>query len=598
MNGRRSVGACIVVLAVIGSSYPAAGQESPTEVTGDEPVTFTIGTSDDIRTVNPFRTVNVIEAWVTASMYDSLVEYKREDLSATPGLAESWSQSEDGLVWTFTLREGLEWSDGEPLTAEDFEWFANFVVENNIGQFIDSFPFTEPGGVVAIDDRTIEWTTTQPTVQPGLPGGLVLPKHVWGGMTEKEIRNYENFPDAVVSGAWQLTEWEPGQFWQLEPNPNYWRDEEPAVDEYLFRVFNTDEAEVQALQRGTVDFIEYIPAALFRTLEDDPNIETHVGGYAQFTNLNFNLGNESQASTYSGHPALHDLVFRQAIAHAIDRQELIDKVLLGYGEPGTTVMVPAFPFWHYEPTEEELYEFDLAEANRLLDEGGYADTDGDGIREMPGGGEPIELRLMTVASDSDSSKMTPFIIGWLEQIGLAVRADPVNNNTLLGRYYDLDFDMYIYGWATSPDPDFMLSTFTERQCLVWSDTCWVDDQYQQLYEAQRDATDPEERQQLVFDAQRYLYEQIPEMILFYTPDLQAYRSDRWTGFVDSPDPEGYLLDQYTMYSMGTVRPVTGSVTTAAEAEGGISGIVWIAIGIAVVVLIVIGVMSGRRKDRA
>ena len=598
MKGRRR-GLAVVLFAAWGAlalGLPALAQDSPTPA--DETVTFTIGTTTDIRTVNPFRQVTVTEAWVSASLYDSLIEYKREDLSSTAGLAESWTQSDDGLTWTFKLREGLLWSDGEALTAHDFEWFANYVVENKIGQFIDYFPFTEPGGVVAVDDLTVEWTTTQPTVQPGLPGPFPLPEHIWGEMTVKESRQYESFPDGVVSGGWMLTEWEPGQFWKLEPNPNYWREGEPAVDEYVFRVFNTDETVVQALQRGTIDFAEYIPGALFQTLEGRPGIETHVGGYAQFTNLNFNLGNDTQAESYSGHPALHDLAVRQAIAHAINREELIEKVLRGYGTPGTTIMVPAFPFWHYEPTPEEQYQFDLAEANRLLDEAGYLDTDDDGIREMPDGGEPLEFRLMTVASDSDSSKMTPFIEGWLEQIGIGVETDPVNNTTLLGRYYDLDFDMYIYGWATSPDPDFMLSTFTEDQCLVWSDTCWSDPTFQELYEAQRDATNPEERQQLVFDAQLYLYEQNPEMVLFYTPDLQAYRSDRWTGFVDSPDPEGYLLDQYTMYSMRSVRPLSADVTSAAESEGGISGIVWIGLAVAVVLLIVGAVVAGRRRDRA
>lgn len=587
-NLRRNVGLVVAVALLLGSFAGLAGAQSPSP--SDEKLTFTIGTSSEIRTINPFRTVNVIEGWLTASMYDSLIENDQETLEPVPGLAESWDQSEDGLTWTFTLRPELKWSDGEPLTANDFVWFANFVVDNDIGQFIEDFPYTD--SITAPDDRTILWKTTRPSFQPGLPGGFILPEHIWGEMSLKEVRHFENSPNPVVSGPFTLTEWEPGQFWKLEANANYWGDQ-PIVDEFVWRLFNTDEAVVQSLTRGTVDFAEYIPPALFNSLEGAEGITTHEGGAGQFTNLNFNLAPSEKSS---GHPALMDLPVRQAIAHSIDRQALIDKILFGYAEPGTTVMMPAFPFWHYEPTADELMEFDLAEANRLLDDAGYADTDQDGIREMPGGGQSLEFRLMSVANDTTASKATPFIEGWLRQIGIKVDADPVNNSTLLDRYYDLDFDIYLYGWAASPDPDFLLSTFTTDQCLSWSDTCWSDPHFDQLYLDQQKESDLEARREIVFEMQRYLYEQSPELVLWYDRDLEAYRSDRWTGFVESPEPGGYLLDQYTMYSMSRVRPISGTVGTAAQAEGGIPGWVWGAVVGAIVILLIGGTVVRRRRD--
>jgi peptide/nickel transport system substrate-binding protein len=585
---RRNVALLAILGLLVGLPTGLAGAQSASP--SNDPITFTIGTTSDIRTVNPFRTVNVIEGWVTASMYDSLIENDQETLEPAPGLAESWEQSDDLLTWTFHLRPGLMWSDGVPLTAHDFVWFANFVVDHDIGQFIDGFPYTD--SITASDDLTIEWRTTRPTFQPGLPGGFVLPEHVWSTMSLKEVRHYDNFPNPVVSGAFTLSEWEPGQFWKVTANPNYY-GAKPNVDEFVWRVFNTDEAVVQALRRGSVDYAEYIPAALFNNLENAPNVTTHVGGAGQFTNLNFNL---DQTDRSEGHPALLDVSVRQAIAHAIDRQSLIDKILFGYADPGTTVMMPAFPYWHYEPTQDELMNFDLDEANRLLDDAGYVDTDQDGVREMPGGGQALELRLMTVANDSIASKATPFIQGWLRQIGIKADADPVNNDTLLDRYYDLDFDMYIYGWAASPDPDFLLSTFTTDQCLIYSDSCWSDPHYDELYLEQQKETDLEARREIVFEMQRYIYEQVPEMVLWYDRDLEAYRSDRWTGFVESPSPGGYLLDQYTMYSMSSVRPISATVGTAAEAEGGIPGMVWAAIVGVVLLVLIGGTVLRRRRD--
>jgi peptide/nickel transport system substrate-binding protein len=578
-----------VVLFTGGTLLGAAAQTSPSPA--NDKLTLTIGVTDDMRTANPFRYVTVTEGWVQIMMYEYLIGFSQDTLQGVPALATHWEQSDDGLTWTITLRDGLRWSDGQPMTAHDFAWFGNYVVKNDISQYADSFPLTKK--ITAPNDTTIVWKTTKPTVQPGLPGNFLLPEHVWGDMTAKEIREYKNFPNPVVSGPFKLTEWEPGQFWKLERNPYFWGPK-PAVDQVIFRVFNTSEAEVQALRRGAIDFAEYLSPALFDSLQNAPGVTTHVGGAAGFTNLNFNVDPTDKSN---GNPALLDVNVRQAIAHAIDRQTLIDKVIHGYADPGTTVVGPAFPQWHYEPTPEERIDFNLAEANQILDDAGYEDTNNDGVREMPGGGQPLELRLMSVANDDNASKSTAFIKGWLNQIGIAVKSDPVNNTTLLDRYYDLDFDMYIYGWSASgPDPDFILSTFTTKQCLVWSDTCYSNPQYDKLFEQQRAALDPEQRQQLVFDLQRHIYEQVPEMVLWYDNDLEAYRSDRWTGFVQQPAQQGYLLDQWGTYSLQQVRPASGNVSTAAEAEGGVPGGVWAAIGAGIVVLIVVGVLISRRRD--
>ncbi|MEX0665498.1 MAG: ABC transporter substrate-binding protein, partial [Acidimicrobiia bacterium] len=414
----------------------------------------------------------------------------------------------------------------------------------------------------------------------------------WGDMTKKEVLEFPNVDNPIVSGPFTIAEWEKGQFLRMTRNPNWYKGQ-PHIDELIFRQFGTAEAVVQGLQRGTVDFAEYIPAALFATLEDDPNVETHVGGAATFVNLNFNVYEGDKEST--GHPALLDVNVRRAIAHAIDKQKLIDVAVNGYAIPGTTVIMPAFAQWHYEPTAEELIPFDIAEANAILDEAGYEDTDGDGIREDPDG-QPLELRLLSDGSDPGSAKMVPFIKGWLQQIGIDTKTSAVTSGAILDRYYDLDFDMYIYGWSAAPDPDFMLSTFTTDQCLIWSDTCYSNEEYDALYKEQQKAYKIDERKELVDELQRHLYENVPEMVLYYDNDLEAYRSDRWTGFVENPSPDGYLMYQFSPYSALSIRPVEGSVGTAAEAEGGVSGFVWIAVAAAVIVAIGATVLVRRRRE--
>jgi peptide/nickel transport system substrate-binding protein len=584
------------LVAAIGAGIATAQEEESASPSAEQRRTLTIGTTEDIRTTNPLRSLNVIEAWTFSYMYQGMLGMNREDLSAVPRLVEEWTQSDDGLTWTFTFRDDVLWSDGEPLTAHDFAFTANFLIEydKDIASWNKNtdFPFTE--SIEATDDRTVVWKTSRPTFAPGKPEYyLVLPEHIWGDMTGEEANKFKNFPDPVVNGPFTLTEREQGQFWRLEPNPNWWGDPVD-VDEIVFRVFNTQEAVVQAMRRGTVDFAESIPAALFETLQPVQTTTDHVGAATVFVNFNFNLM-EQEKST--GHPALLDVNVRRAIAHAIDKELLVERVRRGYATPGTTVVPPSNAFWHYEPTEEEFYEFDLEEANRILDDAGYVDTDNDGVREMPDGGQPLEFRFFVLANDTDAVKSAVFIENWLEEIGIQLNTESMNNASVLEHYYAGDFDVYWYGWSTGPDPDFLLSTFTPDECGFWSDTCWDNPDYTALYNEQRTTFLAEERQEIVRDLQQMIYNEVPEIVVWYDNNLQSYRADRWQGFVEL-GPDGDLLDQATPYSVVRVQPATEGSATG-TAEGGLPGIVWVLI-VGAIVLIGVGFVVARRRaeDRA
>lgn len=584
------------LVAAIGTGIAAAQEEEESATLSAESRTLTIGTTTDIRTTNPLRSLTGIEAWTFSYMYQGMLGMNREDLSAVPRLVEEWTQSDDGLTWTFTFRDGVTWSDGEPLTAHDFAFTANFLIEydKDIASWNKNtdFPFTE--SIEATDDRTVVWKTTRPTFAPGKPEYyLVLPEHIWGDMTGEEANKFENFPDTVVSGPFTLVEREQGQFWRLEPNPNWWGDPVD-IDEIVFRVFNTNEAVVQAMRRGTVDFTEYIPAGLFESLQPVQTTTDHVGAAATFVNFNFNLMEQDKST---GHPALLDVNVRRAIAHAIDKELLVERIRRGYATPGTTIVPPSNAFWHYQPTGEEFFDFDLAEANRILDEAGYADTDDDGVREMPGGGDPLEFRFFLVANDADGVKSAVFIENWLEEIGIQLNTESMNNASVLEHYYAGDFDIYWYGWSTGPDPDFLLSTFTPDECGFWSDTCWDNPEYTALYNEQRTTFLAEERQEIVNELQQMIYNEVPEIVVWYDNNLQSYRADRWQGFVEL-GPDGDLLDQATPYSAVRVRPASEGSATG-TAEGGLPGIVWVLI-VGAIVLIGVGFVVARRRaeDRA
>jgi peptide/nickel transport system substrate-binding protein len=621
--GRVVVGAAALAVAV-GTLLPGAAtaQDATPTATPDEHLRFVVGLTNNMVTVNPLRALESPEYELLSLQYDLLFNFSAETMAPEPtGLAteiptkENGGISEDGLTYTIPIRTGVTWSDGQPLTAHDIAFTYNFIIDNNFSLFTGYFPFTDE--ISAPDETTLVWTTKRPSIAPLLPPWVyILPEHVWSGMTKEEARKFENFPDPVTSGAFRLTEWQKDEFWTVAANKGYYGGS-PTLDEVVFKYYTNVETMAQDLKSGEIDFAEGLTVELFRDLQDEPGVETVVGSATGFTQFSMNMCNadDPDASDYckknpgTGHPALRDPVVREAIAMAIDKQGLVERVLGGYGTPGTTIVPPAFAFWHLEPTEQ--IPFDIAGANALLDGAGYVDSDGDGVRNMPGGGEDLNFRFILRSEDTDSPKYGRLIAGWLDQIGIKTETVSVTDGKLINAWYDHDFDLYVWGWGPDPDPDFILSTFTAGQCGVWSDTCFSDAEYNQLYEEQRSPESPEQRKEIVDRMQQIIYEQIPEIVLYYGNDLQAYRSDRWEGFVFQPTPAadgtgGSILFQYGNYSYLSIKPAAaeepgGGPPTTGGGGGGIPVGVWIAIIAAVVVVIggiVVARSRGSEEDRA
>jgi peptide/nickel transport system substrate-binding protein len=588
MSRVRRILAAIAGTALVASvGAGAAMGQSTSPSPPDEKVTFTVGVTGDLNSANPFRQIDTTEGWLYGLMYDSLLRLGQESYETQPELVESYDTSEDGLTWTFVLKDGLEWSDGQPITAQDFVWTANFVMDNDISSWSDGYRFTD--SIEAVDDRTIEWTTTRPSLVPGFPGyNLILPKHVWGDMTTKEIKEFRNYPDPVVSGPFNLVEWEPGEFWRVEARDDYWQGR-PAIDEIVFRVYNSSEAVVQAVLKGEVDATQVPSAGLFERVRGQDGVGSAVVSAEAFHQLSFNIVDDDKSTAQA---AVLDPVVREAVEWAIDRQTLVDRVLRGYGSVGTTPINPLYDYWHWEPPSDEAIGFDPAEAERMLDDAGYLDTDGDGIREMPGGGDPLQWRLFTATTDPDGIKAAPFIQGWLRDIGIDVSIRSMTDSKLFDNWYGFDWDMILYSWGTGPDPDFLLSSFTSNQCGFWSDTCYANPEYDNLYKEQQTTLDESERQAIVREMQQIIYRDTPEIVLWYPNSFEAWRSDRWEGFERWPEPDGAVF-WANPYSAISVRPITDA-PVAAQSDTGLPAWIWI-VGLAVVVGAIAGVVALRRR---
>ena len=575
------------------------GDPSPTTDSGEDLV-FTVGTIEDMKSISPFKACCSPEYEMMFMVYDQLLNFDTDTLGAAPGLATSWESNEDSTEWTFKMPEGLKWSDGKPLTSADVKFTYDYLLKNRPNPFTTYLPGNPT--IEAPDSTTVVYKTEEPSLAPAAPAWVpIIPQHIWSKYDLKAAKETRMIP-TVGSGPFVLTDWKEGQFWTLEKNPN-WRGEEPAVDKVIFRLYDVPESMVQALKAGEVDFAEAIPPALFDQLvkEEDPTIETWQASASYFINLAFGLWKPNQLGSNgekpTNHPALMDTQVRVAIAKAIDKQALVDRVQLGYGAAGTSPILPDNR-WHMNPPSgDTTQDYDPAEANRVLDEAGYMDTDGDGIREMPGGGNPLVFQILTLTDSTSSTDSGEYIKDWLKEIGIKVELKPVTTGKAYDAWYAHDFDAYIWGWGNDPDPDFTLSIFTTGQCDVWSDGCYSNPAYDKLYEEQRASTDETARAAIVNQMQEIIYQDVPEVILYYEQDLQAWRKDKWTGFTPQPAPGGSVLYSFGPATYLNLKPVVAgadSSGTDGSSDSSSSTLIWVIVGLVVLVAIVAIVMMRRR----
>ncbi|HHE72792.1 MAG TPA: ABC transporter substrate-binding protein [Chloroflexi bacterium] len=505
----------------------------PTEMPEEEPVVLRVGSTTIWDAMNPATGWEsyVLRYW----FYDGLIEWA-ELQSFEPGLAESWTVSDDGLVWTFKIREGLTFHDGTPCTAEDVAWGLNFLMEGNVGPlelYVQGFE-----EVTALDPTTVQIKLSEPTALM-LTGRLhyawILPRSVWEGMTYEEILEFEDPRALIGTGPYKLVEYVEDEYMIVEANENYFRGK-PVIDRIIIQQYATEDALVQALLAGEVDLITEVPYTAVDTLKEAENVEVVIMPSLSLDDLVINShANGTQPES------LNDPAVRLAMEYAIDKQRIIDVAYAGYAEVAASILPPAMGDWVSPNIQPVPYDPD--EANRILDEAGYLDTDGDGIRE-DANGNPLEYRLYAEELGT-SARVLEIISENLADIGISAPPTLMDGDAL----YDLlepdwDFDLILWGWGWDPDPDFALYCFTcEAIANYLSDCGYCSDEYDALYLEQGRTMDEDRRRELVWEAQEILFEERPYINLAYPYTIQAYRSDRFT-FTDFSG--GDLLKKWTL----------------------------------------------------
>jgi peptide/nickel transport system substrate-binding protein len=550
--GRIAAAAMLLLVTVLPSATPAAAAD---------PLILRVGTDQDLQVLNPFNSVTVADFEVYTLNYDLLVNFG-PNIEPSPGFAESWTPSADGKTWTFKIRAGMKWSDGEPATSEDARWTYQLILDavKKSNDSADGYylgqgylePYLTNAGLKAVsapDPQTLVVETDFPNqilLQNYVP---ILPKHIWSKYTMDEIANaadvtpFLNEPTVVGTGPYQAIQWKPGEFIRFKRNDNYW-GHKGAADEVIIQHFASGDTMVQALKTGEVDYVRGVLADQYNALKTEPNIQTVEGFANGYTELAFNTGGNKKG--YGGSTsALSDPAFRDALGYAVDQQKLVDATLGGYGTPGTTIIPPYQTRWHVEP--ETPRRFDIEEAKRRLDAAGYK-LDANNKR-LDKDGKVINLRLTWPDSEAENATNAQFLVEWFGQLGITVTAAVTEEGKLTDDVTGppngpANYDIYMWGWVGDPDPNSLLTFFTTDEIGGSSDSYYSNPAYDKLFEEQKSATDEATRKAKLAEMQQLVYNEAPYIILYYDSELHAYRTDKFAGWTNQPPDGGTPLFGY------------------------------------------------------
>jgi len=523
--------------------------EEPEE--GEEPAegetsTMRIGIVTEPDTTSPFIATLLAYDIIDNHVYDDLIEYD-DDLNPVGGLAEDWSVDEEGLVWTFNLKEGIKWFDGEEFTADDVVWTYNTLVEGEYPQSVqlDGITNTEK-----VDDYTVEVYTEEPKADMEAIRVSIMPEHIYGEKSLEELNTFtEEAP--VGTGPFKLVEWEQGQFLRFEANDNYFMGA-PHVDELVYVVFANTDTLMSALTTGEIDAVTSVANNQIDMLNDDPDIEVVQALGRNFTELGFNCWDSPESK---GNPLMLDYNIRLAADYAIDKEQIVEIALNGLGTPGTSLLPPSIGDWHWDPGDEK-HGYDPEKAKEILEDAGYTDTDGDGIREDADGNK-LDFRFAVISSYGEAYvKAAGIIQKNLQEVGINTEISTMDGGAQADLIYDQNFDtdMYIWGWGAELDPSLKLSVLLTEQIGKRSDCFWSNEEYDELYYEQINQVDREERLETVHEMQKIVYEETPYSILYYSDSVEAYRTDKFEGWTRVPSEIGTTVQQVNKSNFLNVRP--------------------------------------------
>ena len=455
---------------------------------------------------------------ISGLIFNGLVKYDR-DLNIVGDLAESWDISKDGLVITFHLRKGVRWHDGQPFTAEDVLFTYRLTIDPKTPTAYAG-DFLKVKKAEVLDAHTFRVTYDKPFA-PALMswGSSVMPKHLLEG---KDVTKSPLARHPIGTGPYRFKEWKTGQKIVLVYNPDYFEGR-PFLDGRIMRIIPDMATMFLELRARGIDQMGLTPLQYTRQTENQ-YFRTHFRKYRylsfSYTYLGFNLQN----------PMFADRKVRQALACAVNKEELIDGVLLGLGKEASGPFKPGT--WQHN-ADVKRFPFDPKKTLELLAEAGWRDTDGDGILDKKG--QRFEFELLVNQGNEVRAKTAEIVQRRLAEVGISVKIRVIEWAAFIKEFINKRrFDAVILGWTIPMDPDLYdvwHSSKTGPSELNF--ISYKNEEVDALLESGRSTFDRAERKRCYDRIQVILAEDQPYIFL-YVPDALPIFNARVRGIDPAP----------------------------------------------------------------
>ncbi|MEW6621420.1 MAG: ABC transporter substrate-binding protein, partial [bacterium] len=528
--------------------------------------TLKIGMQDEPKQLNPFKASDVWSWNVLGFFYEGLYTHNPQTFEIIPWLAEGepvYNHKNNTCV--VHLKKGVKWEDGQPFTAEDVAFSANVLMEFKIPRYYSDWDFITK--VEAVDNYTVKFWLKEPyaifftrTLM-----SLIVPKHIWQPIIEEikktkdpltSLMEYE-VTKPIGMGTFKFVDWKKGSYVQLVKNPLYFatgrtvkgKKVGPYFDEILFKIYGTTDAAILALKKGDIDFIWWpIQPGFVSDLQKDKKITLTNNPENGLKYLAFNLRR----------PPFNDINFRQAVAYLIDKKFIQSRILQNYGLPNDTIMPPGNKFWYNPNTLKYGANLNqpmrIKKAIAILKKAGYSwkkepkvnangqITKGEGLK-MPDGTPVKPFKILTPPADYDPLRAMcgTLIQEWLRQIAIPAIATPTSFGDIINKVMtEWDFDVFILGYRLSLDPDFMRSFFHSKEVVKDGNNPmgYINPEFDRLADASAKEMVREKRREYILELQDFIIREVPWVPLYTLMQIEAYRNDRFRGWVNQLDGIG------------------------------------------------------------
>jgi peptide/nickel transport system substrate-binding protein len=478
---------------------------------------------------------------VSGNIFESMVEYEPDDFKYRGRLAEKFSISEDGLEIYFKLRDNIWFSDGHPVTTDDVIYTFETIIDPNVDAASYANYFRDVDRYEKINDKEIKFYMKKVYfLSLGFLGGIPIhPKHIYEYKDARQFNERRSNP--VGTGPYVFEKWDVGRQVVLRRNENYWGPK-PKVKKLVFPIITNDTAVLQALLAAQVDYVRPLPDQFAEKAGDE-------GFRKLFYCLSYwDAGNTGYfwIGWNQARPFFADRKVRLAMTHLIDREAIRDHILRN-----PEAEIPTGPFYIYGPQNDpniKPWPYNPEKAKQFLDEAGWIDHDGDGIRDK--NGIPLRFRYMIVSGTPLHEQIAKLVKDSAASAGIEVVLDPYEWSVFTQRVLDRNFDAVSMAWGGGVESDPYQIWHSSQRQKGSNYINFNNSEADALIEQARQTLDADRRNALYHQFHRILHEEQPYTFIYTRPE-QRFLDKRFQNVVihklGIDQHEWYVPTQFQKY---------------------------------------------------